>query len=256
MLYWSKKVLDECSMGAYNCFMGAKQGTRRKESIMNKFGKKATRKATEGTKVKAMAKADIGLLIDQDILFYVLTDYLADCKRNGGDEKIEEGAKLAKTILDTMREAAGKDIACLLEGWRNNEDEEEGEDEDEPDLDSVRRDALWEALSYFTNAMDDGEEDDDWEEVEDEDGDGEAARFKRRAANLEKVLEEVENYRQEHGEWVCTLPRFVDASTVAYTFMPGQEAAGYVQEYDLDTGAERHRGLGAGCFWTDWEGSD
>lgn len=221
---------------------------------MNKFGKKATRKATEGTTVKAMVEADIGMLIDQDVLFYLLTDFLTSYKINGGDEHTEAAARLAKELLDAMREAAGKDIACLLEGWR---EEEEG-GEDEPDLDSVRRDALWEALTYFTNATDigDGEEDDDWEEVEDEDGDGEAARFKRRAANLEKVLEEVEHYRQEHGEWVCTLPRFVDASTVAYTFMPGQEAAGYIQEYDLDTGAERHRGLGAGCFWTDWEGDD
>ena len=37
---------------------------------------------------------------------------------------------------------------------------------------------------------------------------------------------------------------------------PEDAATAYMVEVDPETGASRHRGAGAGCFWTEWEGED
>ena len=68
---------------------------------------------------------------------------------------------------------------------------------------------------------------------------------------LEKVMTEVENLRARFGHSICTDVR-VYGNIASYTFQPGT-TYGYRQEYNLETGQERHCGLGPGCFWTDWE---
>ena len=67
----------------------------------------------------------------------------------------------------------------------------------------------------------------------------------------EYVINEVARLRNEFGTSICTDPEFING-LARYTFQPG-EVCGYIQEYDLEEGKERHCGLGPGCFWTEWE---
>jgi len=68
---------------------------------------------------------------------------------------------------------------------------------------------------------------------------------------IEKVLKEVEDLRAKYGHSICTDVKVYE-ETASYVFQPGTPY-GYKQEYDLQTGKERHCGLGPGCFWSDWQ---
>ena len=75
--------------------------------------------------------------------------------------------------------------------------------------------------------------------------------------NLQKVQNEVENYRSQYGQYICTNVRvFTDICTgekiASYCFMP-EDVSGYTIETNLATGKTRHCGIGRSCFWTDWE---
>ncbi len=70
---------------------------------------------------------------------------------------------------------------------------------------------------------------------------------------FEDVKKEVETYRQEYGNDICS-DAYIDGDdddVAGYVFMPN-DITGYTQEYHLPTGRERHCGNGRGCFWTDW----
>ena len=72
------------------------------------------------------------------------------------------------------------------------------------------------------------------------------------AMNTDKVEEEVKAIRKRAGSKdACTDPDYKNG-IARFVVEPGS-AQGYVQEYDLVEGKERHRGFGTGCFWTDWE---
>jgi hypothetical protein len=70
--------------------------------------------------------------------------------------------------------------------------------------------------------------------------------------NMNDVIREVEAIRSRYGVDAVTSPSLSSDGVASYTVLPGEDQ-GYVQEYDLSTGLERHCGLGQGCYWTDWE---
>lgn len=69
---------------------------------------------------------------------------------------------------------------------------------------------------------------------------------------IEDVRKEVEGLRQTWGAADICTDVWEENGLAGYIFMPNNEF-GYHQEYRLEDGAERHCGLGLGCFWTDWK---
>ena len=69
---------------------------------------------------------------------------------------------------------------------------------------------------------------------------------------FDDVINEVKGFRESYGDDICTDPVLNGYNIARYTFQAG-DSCGYVQEYDLDNGRERHCGLGNGSFWTEWE---
>lgn len=68
---------------------------------------------------------------------------------------------------------------------------------------------------------------------------------------LDKIVKAVAGYRNQYGHGICS-DVWTYGGYAGYTFMPG-DVTGYKIEYDLETGKERHCGLGPGCCWTEWE---
>jgi len=71
---------------------------------------------------------------------------------------------------------------------------------------------------------------------------------------MKKTLDIVNGYvngiRERHGKEIVTDP-VVDGDVIRFTLQPDDQIQGTIFEVTLD-GSVRNKGIGPGCFWTEW----
>lgn len=73
---------------------------------------------------------------------------------------------------------------------------------------------------------------------------------------VEKAKKELKKFGYEFVENIeaqMTEEEWVEGNSLFCLIGDPEECTSYIREYDIETGATRHKGLGKGCFWTNWE---